>query len=179
MDISHIDYELPEDLIAQTPIEPRDSARLLVDSPNGIQHRRVSDIVEYLQPGDVVVVNHTRVLPARLKLKRRTGGAVEVLLLEELDAEQMQWEALVRPGGKLSVGEELLDGVGAVLLRIGERSAAGDTFYVHFAADSHDEVKRRILEVGEIPLPPYITTALADQNRFHARVARTYSRSGC
>ena len=134
MDISHIDYELPEELIAQTPIEPRDSARLIVDSPNGLQHRQVSDIVEYLQPGDVVVVNHTRVLPARLKLKRRTGGAVEVLLLEERDADQMQWEALVRPGGKLSVGDELLVGAGAVMLRIGERSQAGDTFFVHFVA---------------------------------------------
>ena len=143
MDISHIDYELPEELVAQTPIEPRDSARLLVDSPNGLHHRHVRDIVEYLQPGDVVVVNHTRVLPARLKLKRRTGGAVEVLLLEERDAEQMQWEALVRPGGKLSVGEELLDGAGAVMLRIGERSQAGDTFFVHFVAGSHDEVMRR------------------------------------
>jgi S-adenosylmethionine:tRNA ribosyltransferase-isomerase len=166
LDISHIDYELPEELIAQTPVEPRDSARLLVDSPSGLQHRHVRDIVEYLQPGDVVVVNHTRVLPARLKLKRRTGGAVEVLLLEERDAGQMQWEALVRPGGKLSVGEELLDGAGAVMLRIGERSQAGDTFFVHFVAGSHDEVMRRIVEVGEIPLPPYITTALADQNRY-------------
>lgn len=166
MDISHIDYELPEELIAQTPVEPRDSARLLVDSSNGIQHRQVSDFVEYLQPGDVVVVNHTRVLPARLKLKRRTGGAVEVLLLEERDAEQLLWEALVRPGGKLSVGEEILDGAGSVLLRIGERSQAGDTFFVQFVAGSHDEVMRRIVEVGEIPLPPYITTALADQNRY-------------
>ena len=166
MDISHIDYELPEELIAQTPIEPRDSARLLVDAASGLQHRSVRDFVEYLQPGDVVVVNHTRVLPARLKLKRRTGGAVEVLLLEERDAEQMQWEALVRPGGKLSFGEELLDAAGAVMLRIGERSQAGDTFFVYFAADSQDEVMRRILEVGEIPLPPYITTALADQDRY-------------
>ena len=166
MDISHIDYELPEELIAQTPIEPRDSARLLVDAASGLQHRSVRDIVDYLQPGDVVVVNHTRVLPARLKLKRRTGGAVEVLLLEERDADQMQWEALVRPGGKLSVGEELLDAAGAVMLRIGDRSQAGDTFFVYFAADSQDEVMRRILEVGEIPLPPYITTALADQDRY-------------
>ena len=166
MDISHIDYELPEELIAQTPIEPRDSARLLVDAASGLQHRSVRDFVEYLQPGDVVVVNHTRVLPARLKLKRRTGGAVEVLLLEERDAEQMQWEALVRPGGKLSFGEELLDAAGVVMLRIGERSQAGDTFFVYFAADSQDEVMRRILEVGEIPLPPYITTALADQDRY-------------
>jgi S-adenosylmethionine:tRNA ribosyltransferase-isomerase len=115
LDISHIDYVLPEELIAQTPLEPRDSARLLVDSTGGLQHRQVSDIVEYLRTGDVLVVNHTRVLPARLKLKRRTGGAVEVLLLEERDAGQMQWEALVRPGGKLLLGEELVDNSGAVM----------------------------------------------------------------
>ena len=157
---------LPEELIAQTPLEPRDSARLLVDSENEIQHRHVSDIVEYLRAGDVLVVNHTRVLPARLKLKRRTGGAVEVLLLEERDVHEMQWEALVRPGGKLSIGEELLDSAGEVMLRIGERTDAGDTFFVQFVARTHDEAMQRIMEIGEMPLPPYITTALADQSRY-------------
>ena len=166
MDISHIDYVLPEELIAQTPIEPRDSARLLVDSLTGIQHRHVSDIVEYLRAGDVLVVNHTRVLPARLKLKRRTGGAVEVLLLEERDADQMQWEALVRPGGKLSPGEELLDNTGSVMLRIGQRTDAGDTFFVQFVARTHEDMMQRIMEGGEMPLPPYITTALVDQSRY-------------
>ena len=157
---------LPEELIAQTPLEPRDSARLLVDSENEIQHRHVSDIVEYLRAGDVLVVNHTRVLPARLKLKRRTGGAVEVLLLEERDVHEMQWEALVRPGGKLSIGEELLDSAGEVMLRIGKRTDAGDTFFVQFVARTHDEAMQRIMEIGEMPLPPYITTALADQSRY-------------
>lgn len=166
MDISHIDYVLPEELIAQTPLEPRDSARLLVDAANGIEHRHVSDIVEYLRAGDVLVVNHTRVLPARLKLKRRTGGAVEVLLLEERDADQMQWEALVRPGGKLSMGEELLDAEGNVMVKIGDRTDAGDTFFVRFVARTNEEAMQRILKTGEMPLPPYITTSLADQSRY-------------
>ena len=166
MDISHIDYVLPEELIAQTPLEPRDSARLFVDAANGVEHRHVRDIVEYLRAGDVLVVNHTRVLPARLKLKRRTGGAVEVLLLEERDADQMQWEALVRPGGKLAIGEELLDASGDVMLHIGERTNAGDTFFVQFVARTNEEAMRRIMETGEMPLPPYITTALADQSRY-------------
>lgn len=166
MDISHIDYVLPEELIAQTPLEPRDSARLLVDAANGIEHRHVRDIVEYLRSGDVLVVNHTRVLPARLKLKRRTGGAVEVLLLEERDADQMQWEALVRPGGKLSMGEELLDAEGNVMVKIGDRTDAGDTFFVRFVARTNEEAMQRILKTGEMPLPPYITTSLADQSRY-------------
>ena len=157
---------LPDELIAQTPIEPRDSARLLVDAADEIEHRQVSDIVEYLRAGDVLVVNHTRVLPARLKLKRRTGGAVEVLLLEERDADQMQWEALVRPGGKLSLGEELIDGTGDVMLRIVERTQAGDTFCVQFVARTHEEAMQKIMDTGEMPLPPYITTALADQSRY-------------
>lgn len=166
MDISHIDYVLPEELIAQTPLEPRDSARLLVDAANGIEHRHVRDIVEYLRAGDVLVVNHTRVLPARLKLKRRTGGAVEVLLLEERDADQMQWEALVRPGGKLSMGEELFDADGNVMVKIGDRTDAGDTFFVRFVARTNEEAMQRILKTGEMPLPPYITTSLADQSRY-------------
>jgi S-adenosylmethionine:tRNA ribosyltransferase-isomerase len=88
------------------------------------------------------------------------------LLLEERDVHEMQWEALVRPGGKLSIGEELLDSAGEVMLRIGERTDAGDTFFVQFVARTHDEAMQRIMEIGEMPLPPYITTALVDQSRY-------------
>ena len=91
---------------------------------------------------------------------------MEVLLLEERDADQMQWEALVRPGGKLSPGEELLDNAGSVMLRIGQRTDAGDTFFVQFVARTHEEMMQRIMEGGEMPLPPYITTALVDQSRY-------------
>lgn len=166
LDISDIDYELPDELIAQTPIEPRDSAQLLVAAPTAVEHRRVSDITEYLQSGDVVVVNHTRVMPARLRLKRRTGGAVEVLLLEEINSDIFEWEALMRPGGKLSVGEELVTNDGQAVLVVGERSQVGDTFMVRFAASSPGEVMETVMSIGEMPLPPYITTTLQDKDRY-------------
>ena len=112
MHLSDIDYDLPQKLIAQHPIEPRDAARLLVDidqntSNNEVAHRHVSDFVEFVRPGDVVVVNHTRVMPARVILHRASGGVVEALLLEEKDANTAMWETLLRPGGKLKVGEIL------------------------------------------------------------------------
>jgi S-adenosylmethionine:tRNA ribosyltransferase-isomerase len=91
---------------------------------------------------------------------------VEVLLLEEREPEQMQWEALVRPGGKLSLGEELLDDTGNIMLRVGQRTDAGDTFFVQFVARTHEEMMQKIMDGGEMPLPPYITTALADQSRY-------------
>jgi S-adenosylmethionine:tRNA ribosyltransferase-isomerase len=166
LDISEIDYELPSELIAQTPIEPRDAARLMVASPDVVEHRIVRDITEYLRPGDVLVVNHTRVLPARLKLKRKTGGAVEVLLLEAVNVKTLEWDALVRPGGKLALGEELVDNQGRVVLAIGERSQAGDTFMVRFLANSEHDVMNMLMEIGEIPLPPYITTSLQDKDRY-------------
>ena len=166
MDISEIDYELPSELIAQTPIEPRDAARLMVASNEVIEHRFVRDITSYLQPGDVVVVNHTRVLPARLKLKRKTGGAVEVLLLEMVSAETLEWDALVRPGGKLDLGEELFDVQGRAILVIGARSQAGDTFMVRFLANSELEMMDTLMSIGELPLPPYITTSLHDKDRY-------------
>ncbi|MEY3165190.1 MAG: hypothetical protein RLZZ270_929, partial [Actinomycetota bacterium] len=97
MRLDDIDYELPAELIAQHPIEPRDSARLLVDLGNGrIAHRHVTDVVDQLSEGDVLVVNHTRVMHARLHLQRESGGRVEVLMLRERPGSS-HWEALVRP----------------------------------------------------------------------------------
>ncbi|MBU3702412.1 MAG: S-adenosylmethionine:tRNA ribosyltransferase-isomerase, partial [Acidimicrobiia bacterium] len=112
MDVADFDYELPPTAIAQHPIEPRDAARLLVDSGDGAppQHRHVRDLPEILRPGDLLVVNTTRVLPARLRLRKRSGGAVEVLLLERLDdgsldeSGESRWEALVRPSRKVPPG---------------------------------------------------------------------------
>ena len=98
-----LDYDLPHEAIAQSPLPERDQARLLVDGTDGVSHRRVSDLPELLGPGDVVVVNDTRVLPARLRMRRATGGAVEVLLLRERD--DGDWEALVRPSRRLRPGE--------------------------------------------------------------------------
>ena len=128
--LSAFDYELPDHRIAQTPVEPRDSARLLVDrGGDPPDHRVVSDLPELLSEGDLLVVNETRVLPARLQLRRPSGGAAEVLLLEAVDDERRTWEALVRPGKRLRVGEELLASDRAVV-RIGERTASGDTCVV-------------------------------------------------
>jgi len=111
-----LDYDLPGEAIAQTPLKQRDHARLLVDLGDGVEHRRARDLPELVGPGDLVVVNDTRVLPARLRLRRATGGAVEVLLLAERP--DGAWEALVRPSRRLRVGE-------VVTPERGDGSAAG------------------------------------------------------
>src|SRR5512145_744786 len=100
MDIADFDYDLPARAVAQRPAQPRDAARLLVDrGAAGVAHRTVADLPDLVRPGDVVVVNTTRVLPARLRLRKDTGGEVEVLLLERLPSGA--WEALVRPGRRV------------------------------------------------------------------------------
>lgn len=169
MQLSDIDYVLPEELIAQVPVEPRDSARLLVSRTAGERlDRSVADITEYLGPGDLLVVNDTRVVPARLSLHRSTGGAVEVLLLEQDPAAPGRWEAMVRGARRLAEGEVLSAG-GHEVLRIGSRTEAGDTFEVEFIVDSPDDLVRRI---GSVPLPPYIRTRLADPERYQTVYAR-------
>lgn len=162
MHISDIDYDLPEELIAQKPIEPRDSARLLVFRDNAIQHRIVSELPEFVRPGDVVVVNDTRVLPARLVLQRKTGGAAEVLLLEKRTPDGRLWEALVRPARKLKVGE-ILEYFGKRVVRIGPRTEAGDTFVIEVVDEDPLALIQRI---GSMPLPPYIRGSLKDAERY-------------
>ncbi|MBU6317311.1 MAG: tRNA preQ1(34) S-adenosylmethionine ribosyltransferase-isomerase QueA [Acidobacteria bacterium] len=164
MHLDDFDYHLPSDRIAQTPVEPRDSARLLVDRGSAAPlHRHVTDLVEFLGEGDLMVVNDSRVIPARLHLQRHTGGAAEVLLLEPLDGDRRSWEAMVRPARKLKVGEELLSG-GEPLVRIGERTAAGDTVQVELLGEGEplDLLQRH----GEMPLPPYITQRLDQPERY-------------
>lgn len=159
------DYDLPDDRIAQEPIEPRDSARLLVDRPDratsadqqGILHRRVSDLVDELSPGDLLVVNDTRVSPARLELTKPTGGKVEVLLLEPT-GNHRQWQALVRGGRRVKPGTPLgLDG--DPLLVVGEALSDGRRLVELLADDVMDRA-------GRIPLPPYIHHPLADDERY-------------
>ena len=170
MQIADFDYELPESRIAQTPIEPRDAAKLLVDRGSGApDHRHVSDLPELLREGDLLVLNETRVIPARLRLQRATGGAAEVLLLEPWDADRRTWEALVRPGGKLAVGE-MLAADGVALVRMGERTAAGDTFRVELVGD--DDPVVLLDRHGEMPLPPYISERLGDPERYQTVFAR-------
>ena len=170
MHIDDIDYDLPEELIAQIPIEPRDSARLLVDQGSSeALHRRVADIGEFLHPDDLLVVNNTRVIPARLHLRRATGGAVEVLLLEPTDVQSGEWETLIRPGGKLRVGETLYGNDGVPLIEVGKRTEAGDTFVVTILVDDFETM---LTERGEMPLPPYITAPLTNPDRYQTVYAR-------
>jgi len=169
--LDEFDYELPEAAIAQVPVEPRDSARLLVDTGDGrAEHRRVADLPELLQPGDVLVVNETRVIPARLRLHRASGGAAEVLLLEPLAADRRTWEALVRPARRLREGEVLVDDHGAGVVALAGRTDRGDTFQVELLGPGEplDELAR----IGELPLPPYLHTTLDEPERYQTVYAK-------
>lgn len=169
MQLSDIDYVLPEKLIAQKPIEPRDSARLLVATdPAQVQHKHITDLVDIIEPGDLLVVNDTRVLPARLALQRKTGGAAEVLLLEERSSDHRLWEALVKPARKLKDGE-ILEYFGRRVVRLGPRTEAGDTFVVELLDENPLEWVQRI---GAMPLPPYIHGSLTDQERYQTVYSR-------
>ena len=169
MQLSDIDYVLPENLIAQKPIEPRDSARLLVATDlDRLQHKHMTDFVDAINPGDVLVVNDTRVLPARLALQRKTGGAAEVLLLEQRSSDQRLWEALVKPARKLKDGE-VLEYFGRRVVRLGPRTEAGDTFIVELLDENPMEWVNRI---GTMPLPPYIYGSLTDQERYQTVYSR-------
>ena len=169
MNLSDIDYELPEKLIAQHPVEPRDSARLLVaTNPSQIEHKYVTDLVDCLEAGDVMVVNDTRVLPARLALHRKTGGAAEVLLLEQRSSDFRLWEALVKPASKLKP-DEVLEYFGKRVVRVGPRTEAGDTFVVEILDENPMELLQRI---GAMPLPPYIRSSLTDLERYQTIYAR-------
>jgi S-adenosylmethionine:tRNA ribosyltransferase-isomerase len=166
------DYELPTGLIAQQPAEPRDSCRLLVvDRASGMLDDRVfTDLPEMLRPGDLLVVNETRVLPARLRgVKADTGGAVEVLLLRE--RYEGAWECLVRPGRRIRAGTKVAfsDGRMTGLVVAEDRESGGRVvqFTVHGdGASAPGAVRAAIHEIGEMPLPPYITRPLADPEQY-------------
>jgi S-adenosylmethionine:tRNA ribosyltransferase-isomerase len=174
--LADFDYPLPPDRIAQRPAEPRDAARLLVDRGDPAAAApldlRVRELPGLLAPGDLLVVNDTRVMPARLRLLRRSGGAVEVLLLEPRDGARERWEALVRPGGKVRDGEELLGADGATVALMGPRTAAGDTFEVLLRPGAGRAVDELLASRGEVPLPPYITTPLGAPERYQTVYAR-------
>jgi S-adenosylmethionine:tRNA ribosyltransferase-isomerase len=142
---------------------------LLVDvGGQSIRHLHVSDFDSLLEPGDVLVVNDTRVLPARIHLQRRTGGAAEVLLLERRSEDHREWEAMVRPARKLKEGE-ILEYFGKRVVRIGARTEAGDTFNIEILDEDPMGLLQRI---GTMPLPPYIRGSLADQERYQTVYSR-------
>lgn len=171
MDTAAFDYDLPETAIAQTPIEPRDAARLLIDAGPGAtpRHGHITDLATLVGPGDVVVLNTTRVLPARLRATKPTGGAVEVLLLEPLDPDERTWLALVRPSRKVPAGTRVA--VGADLSLVIEEDLGEGQRQVRLEMATGAAVLDVLARHGRMPLPPYITTPLADPERYQTTYA--------
>lgn len=171
MKTADFDYELPERLIAQTPAEPRDHSRLLVvhRKDQSIEHRHFYDVIDYLHPGDALVINETRVIPARLTgVKEETGVPVEVLLLRRENTSD--WEALVRPGRRLKPGTFCSFGDGALRCEILENvpETGGRMVRFHF-----DGVFEELLDrLGEMPLPPYIHEKLENPERYQTVYAK-------
>ena len=170
MKTSDFNYELPPELIAQTPIQRRDASRLLVlDKNTGAwQHRHFYDLPEYLRPGDCLILNNSRVLPARLLGHRLPGGgACEVLLL--IDRGQKTWECLVRPGKRMRTGAKLSFGDGELTAEVVEELPGGNRL-VRF---DYEGIFLEVLEkLGKMPLPPYIKEELQDQERYQTVYSR-------
>jgi S-adenosylmethionine:tRNA ribosyltransferase-isomerase len=180
MQTSHFDYDLPESSIAQTPVEPRDSSRLLVlhRDTGGLEHRIFREIGDYLRPGDLLVLNQTRVIPARIFARKPTGGRVELLLLRRRDG--LTWEALV--GGKgLRVGSKIVVESGDSKRRNGEPTSGdvevhaeiieilnGSERLIKFS----EPIEPYFSRVGHVPLPPYIHEKLNDPERYQTVYAR-------
>jgi len=164
MKTSDFYYDLPQELIAQTPVEPRDSSRLLVlnRKTGAIQHRHFTDILDYLHSGDLLVLNNSRVIPARLYGKRTdTGGSVELLLLTQ--HETNVWETLVKPGKRAREGAEITFGGGLLTGTIREVKEDGNRI-IEF--DCKENIYALLDQVGQMPLPPYITAKLQDKERY-------------
>ena len=166
--VDDFDYHLPSEAIAQEPAEPRDASRLLVleRSTGLVEHATFREIGRWLDPGDLLVVNDSRVMPARIRATRASGGSVEILALRPIDAAAGTWEALIRPSRRLATGEEVTLGTGD-RVQVGERLGEG-TRAIRFAGDPHDVMDR----AGEMPLPPYIHGRTAPPERYQTVYAR-------
>ena len=162
-------YDLPEELIAQTPLEQRDTSRMLkLDRITGaVEHHHFYDIIDYLKPGDCLVMNDSRVLPARLLGKRPSGGAVELLLLRDMG--DKKWECLAKPGRKLQIGQEVIFGNGELTATIVDILEDGNRLVEFHFEGIFLEVLERL---GKMPLPPYIKAQLADQERYQTVYSR-------
>lgn len=163
MKVEEFNYELPKELIAQTPYDKRDEARLLVldRETQTIEHKVFRDVIDYLNPGDCLVINDTKVIPARLYGKKDTGANVEFLLLKRLEGDE--WEAMVRPGNKLKVGSHVEFGEGLLKAEILEVMPGGNR-RVRF---EYEGIFNEILDqIGLMPLPPYITESLKDKDKY-------------
>lgn len=169
MKTSDFYYDLPEELIAQTPLEKRDSSRLLhLDKQSGaVEHKHFFELLDYLREGDCLVLNDSRVLPARLIGNRESGGAVEVVLLRDLG--EGNWECLTRPGKKTKPGTRLLFGNGELSAEV-TQSCEGGNKLLHF---NYEGIFLEVLErLGKMPLPPYIKAELEDKERYQTVYSR-------
>ena len=169
MKVTDFNYELPEELIAQVPIAKRDESRLMVldREKKTIEHKTFKDILDYLNPGDCLVRNNTKVIPARIYGKKDTGANVEFLLLNNIEGDI--WESIVRPGNKLHVGAKVIFGDGLLKAEVLE-TLEGGTRKVKF---EYDGIFNEILDkIGLMPLPPYIHEELKDKNRYQTVYAK-------
>lgn len=170
MKLSDFNYNLPEELIAQDPLEQRDNSRLMVlhRATGEIEHKHFYDIIDYLNPGDCLVINNTKVIPARLMgVKEETGASIEVLLLKR--KEERVWETLVKPGKKARVGARIRFGDGLLVGEVIDVVEEGNRF-IRF---EYEGIFEEILDqLGQMPLPPYITHQLQDKNRYQTVYAK-------
>ena len=170
MNVNDFDYDLPEELIAQTPLEVRDSSRLLVlDKKTGnIEHKHFTDIIDYLEEGDTLVLNDTKVLPARLiGSKEETGAVIEILLLKNIKEDV--WECLVKPARRIKIGDIVSFGDGRLKA---ECTNTFDEGIRHFRLIYSGILLEILEELGTMPLPPYIHEKLADQSRYQTVYAK-------
>ncbi|MFQ3905967.1 tRNA preQ1(34) S-adenosylmethionine ribosyltransferase-isomerase QueA [Staphylococcus sp. Mo2-7] len=170
MDIEAFDYHLPEALIAQTPLKNRDESRLLVlgRQTGDIEHKHFKDVIDYLDKGDTLVLNDTRVMPTRLfGLKEETGAKVEMLMLTQISGND--WEVLLKPAKRIKVGNKLTFGDGKIVAEcIEELNQGGRIMRLHYEGI----LQERLDELGEMPLPPYIKERLDDQDRYQTVYAK-------
>lgn len=171
MQTSDFFYELPQELIAQTPLEPRDSSRLMIlnKSDGSIEHKIFRDIIDYLNPGDCLILNDTRVIPARIYgVKEETGAVVEFLLLNQ--RENNVWECLCKPGKRAKIGTKFVFGEGIVKCEVIDVTDDGNRI-IHFDCDSK-KIYNILDKIGKMPLPPYITEELKDGERYQTVYSR-------
>lgn len=169
MNVSEFNYELPEELIAQVPLEKRDESRLMVlnRKEQTIEHKTFKDIIDFLEPGDCLVRNNTKVIPARIYGKKETGANVEFLLLNNIEGDI--WESIVRPGNKLHIGTKVIFGEGLLEAEILEIMPGG-TRKVKF---HYKGIFNEILDqIGLMPLPPYIHEELKEKERYQTVYAK-------
>jgi len=170
LDIESFDYHLPESLIAQTPLKNRDESRLLIlgRQTGSIEHNHFKDVIDYLEKGDTLVLNDTRVMPARLfGLKEDTGAKVEMLMLTQIEGND--WEVLLKPAKRIKIGNKLTFGNGKIVAEcIEELNQGGRIMRLHYEGI----LQERLDELGEMPLPPYIKERLDDQERYQTVYAK-------